>query len=290
MSLPDPPIRAAIETAVAHGVAPDRCEILQDGNTLVLRLTETLVARVVTDLDGPRQGTDWFARENAVARYLAESGAPVIPMHPEIPPGPHEHSGYPINFWQFVTRVEGVPASDEVGRTLFQCHELLRSFTEPLPALAILTESVQLLETLGRKALFPLETIGLLRERLVSSLDALRAFPMQPLHGDAHPGNLMNTTLGLLWTDWEDTFLGPVEWDLASIIWNARILEKDHEMADGILGAYREAGGKIDPLALQHSMIARAAVMSAWYPVLYPEPSPERRAKLQCRLDWLAGM
>jgi hypothetical protein len=27
--------------------------------------------------------------------------------------------------------------------------------------------------------------------------------------------------------------------------------------------------------------------MSAWYPVLYPEPSPERREKLRRRLEWL---
>ena len=53
----DLPIRAATETAFAHGITPDRCDILQDGNTLVLRLTETLVARVVQDVDGPRKGT-----------------------------------------------------------------------------------------------------------------------------------------------------------------------------------------------------------------------------------------
>jgi aminoglycoside/choline kinase family phosphotransferase len=98
---------------------------------------------------------------------------------------------------------------------------------------------------------------------------------------------MMHTTLGLLWTDWEDTFLGPVEWDLASIIWNARILDEDHATADAILDAYRQSGGHIDPVALHHSLIARAAVMSAWYPILYPDPSPLRQMKLQFRLDWL---
>jgi hypothetical protein len=77
------PIRAVMETASAQGMVPDRCDILQNGNTLVLRLTETLVARVVTDRDGPRQGTGWFERENAVAMHLACHGAPVIPVHPE---------------------------------------------------------------------------------------------------------------------------------------------------------------------------------------------------------------
>ncbi|HVJ45592.1 MAG TPA: aminoglycoside phosphotransferase family protein [Luteolibacter sp.] len=283
----DPAVVAAVGTARAHGVEPDRCEVLQNGSTLVLRLSETLVARVVQDRDGPRQGTDWFEREIAVAVHLAERGAPVIPVHPDLPPGPYEQAGYPLNFWKFVTRIDGEASPEEVGRTLFECHELLRSFPRALPELAILTESLELLGSLKEKRLFPDEIISLLRERLVSSLEVLRTFPMQPLHGDAHAGNLMHTTDGLLWTDWEDTFSGPVEWDLASIIWNARILDGDDGTADGILNAYREAGGVIHPDALHHSLIARAAVMSAWYPVLYPDAGPERQEKLRRRLEWL---
>jgi hypothetical protein len=284
------PIRAATETAAAHGILADRCEILQNGSTLVLRLTETLVARVVTDLEGPRQGTGWFMRENAVASHLASHGAPVIPLHPDLPPGPYEHLGYPLNFWQYVTVIDEVPPPERIGRTLYQCHELLRSFPQSLPELAILTESIELLETLGQRGLFPPATLRLLENRLHSALAVLREFPRQPLHGDAHSGNLLNTTRGLLWTDWEDTFAGPVEWDLASIIWNASILENDAATSDAILAAYRTAGGGIDPVALHHSMIARAAVMSAWYPGLYPDPSPERQMKLQFRLDWLESV
>lgn len=283
----NPAARAAVDIATEHGLTPDRCEVLQDGNTLVLRLSESLVARVVQDREGPRQGTDWFGREIAVAAYLANSGAPVIPVHPDLPPGPYEEAGYPVNFWKYVTRIEGEPTPEEVGRTLFQCHDLLRSFPDDLPELAILTESLDLLDTLEEQKRFPDDTIALLRGKLSVSLEALRGFPKQALHGDAHWGNLMHTTEGLLWTDWEDTFRGPVEWDLASIIWNARILDGDDETADGILDAYREAGGVIDPDALRHSLIARAAVMTAWYPVLYPDLTEERKQKLQRRLEWL---
>jgi len=283
------PIRAAEETALACGIAPDRCEILQDGNTLVLRLSETLVARVVTDLDSPRQGAEWFEREIAVARFLAENGAPVIPIHPDIPPDPQQHLGYRMNFWQYVESISGEPDPSAVGETLQHCHRILLDFPGTLHELAILTESLALLYTLEEKRLFPASTIALLRDRLTSSIQALRGLSFQALHGDAHPGNLMLTRQGLLWADWEDAFSGPVEWDLASIIWNACILEKDHQTADAILAAYRNSGGHIDPHALQQCLIARAAVMSAWYPILYPDPSPERKSKLQARLDWLAG-
>lgn len=283
----DAPISAAEETALAYGIRPDRREVLQNGHTVVVRLTETLVARVVTDKDGPRQGMDWFSREIAVARHLAEKGAPVIPVHPEIPPGPHERAGYPINFWRFVERVDAEPEPRAAGRALFRCHESLRSFPGALPELAILTETAALLGRLEREGAFPATTVRLLRGRLEDSLEALRDYPMQPLHGDAHPGNMMLTTEGLLWTDWEDTFHGPVEWDLASVIWNARILEEDHAAADGVMDGYREEGGGWDERTLRHCLVARAAVMSAWYPVLYPEPSGERREKLRKRLEWL---
>lgn len=281
------PIRAAIETAAKHGAVPDRREILQNGSTLVLRLTDSLVARVVTDTGGQRTGPAWFAREIAVARYLASHGAPVIPLHPDLPPGPHVHLGFPINFWKFVTRVDSPQSPARIGATLRECHRLLRSFPGELPYLGILTESLDLLEKLEKSGEFTPPVIDLLKNRLNESIDLLAHFPSQPLHGDAHPGNLMQTTEGLLWTDWEDCFIGPVEWDLASMIWNARLLDGDHHTADTILAAYRAAGGEFDTHALRQSLIARAAVMSTWYPVLYPNPSGERQAKLRKRLEWL---
>lgn len=287
MSSTDLPIRAATETAIAHGVTPDRCDILQNGSTLVLRLTETLVARVVQDADGPRQGTEWFARENAIAQHLTEHGAPVIPLHSELPPGPHEHLGYPMNFWQFVTRIDAEPDPAEIGRTLRQCHDIMRTFAEPLAKLAILTESLAILQ---ERELFPQGTQQMLRDHLTHSIDVLSRHPHQPLHGDAHMGNLMNTTRGLLWTDWEDTFSGPVEWDVASIIWNAQILDEDHATVKSVCDAYCAAGGAIDECALHQSLIARAAVMTAWYPLLYPNPNAERQAKLQRRIEWLSDV
>ena len=286
----DLPIRAATEVVQAHGITPDRCDILQNGSTLVLRLTETLVARVVQDVDGPRQGTDWFARENAIAQHLTEHGAPIIPLHPALPPGPHEHLGYPMNFWQYVAAIEKGPEPEEIGRTLHQCHEILRTFSQPLPKLAIITESISLLDLLARREHFSVPVLQMLRDHLTRSLEVLGSHPHQPLHGDAHMGNLMNTTIGLLWTDWEDAFSGPVEWDLASILWNAKFLEEDHDTVKRILHAYEEVGGTVNAEALHHSFIARAAVMTAWYPILYPNPDMDRQMKLQRRLEWLRAV
>ena len=279
--------RAAVDTAAAYGIAADRCDILQNGSTLVLRLTETLVARVVQDSSGPRRGTDWFARENAMAQHLTERRAPVIPLHPGLPPGPHERHGFPLNFWEFVTAIPESAAPEETGRTLYACHAALKSFPQSLPRLAILTECLELLQAPACRNAFPEDTIHLLRTHITAALEVLHTCPHQPLHGDAHPGNALNTTRGLLWTDWEDAFAGPVELDVASAIWNARLLNEDHAAADAIVEAYRRAGGSIDTRALNFSLTARAAVMSAWYPILYPQPGPDRQAKLRHRLEWL---
>jgi thiamine kinase-like enzyme len=42
-------------------------------------------------------------------------------------------------------------------------------------------------------------------------------------HGDAHPGNLLATPRGWLWTDLEDTCPGPVAWDLACLRSTSRL-------------------------------------------------------------------
>lgn len=96
----------------------------------------------------------------------------------------------------------------------------------------------------------------------------------------------MNTTQGVLWTDWEDTFAGPVEWDVASAVWNAKLLDHDHDTVQAVLDAY----GPLDEKALHHSLMGRAAVMTTWYPLLYPHPDAQRQSRLQRRIAWLDSM
>lgn len=281
-------LRAAIDTVRAHGLEPDRCDILQNGSTLVVRLTADLVARVVQDRDGPRQGTAWFERENAVALHLTRRGAPVVPLHDALPAGPHWRDGFPLNFWRYVDILDRSPDPRQAGQTLRLCHEALRDLAEPLPRLAILHEAQTLLV---ERELLPAAEQSLVRRRLETALAILlEDAPAQPLHGDAHEGNLLVTADGLRWSDWEDAFVGPVEWDLASLIWNARLLEGDPATSEAMLAGYAEAGGSFDAGLLEQCLIARAAVMCAWYPILYPQPDAARRAKLRHRLDWLASL
>jgi thiamine kinase-like enzyme len=285
-----PPIRAAYEVAEEHGIKPDRCHILQDAHTIVVRLTESLVARVVTDIDGPRQGKEWFARETTIAAHLTKHHAPIIPLHPAISPHAHTKDGYTMNFWQHVTITDMTPSPLDIGHTLHQCHEILRSFTGPLPHLAILHESLSILNSPLGKFSFEQDILNLLLHHIQYSIDFLSPLPHQPLHGDAHNGNLIMTNHGLLWTDWEDAFSGPVEWDLASIIWNVKYLDKDQQTADSITSAYDSNGMKLNKDTLHQCLIGRAAVMCTWYPILYPNPSQDRINKPGYRINWLMNL
>lgn len=280
-------LRAVLEVTKSHDVTTDRADILQNANTLVVRLSATLVARVVQDKEGPRTGTEWFERENALAEHLTRRSAPVIPLHPDLPSGPHVHSGFPMNFWKFVTRIGSEADPTSLGTTLMHCHKALIDFPCTLPRLAILKETQRLLSILQSRQLFGKEDLELLESRLQTSVHLLSQMPASPLHGDAHPGNFLNTTEGLLLTDWEDAFLGPIEWDLSSVIWNARFLEDDRCFVDRVLSGYAAAGGTWNAAFLEECHVARAAVMNAWYPILYPNPSSERREKLARRMAWL---
>ena len=58
---------------------------------------------------------------------------------------------------------------------------------------------------------------------LVDALCPRLTGPEQPLHGDAHPGNLLATADGWVWADLEDTCRGPRAWDLACLRATSRL-------------------------------------------------------------------
>ncbi len=276
---------AVVEMAGRLGAVVDRREVIQAANTLVVRLSEDLVGRVVVDRSGPRQGLAWFRREMEMARYLAERGAPVIPLLGRIPPGPHEHQGYAMNFWRYVEAVDEPPEPVEIGATLAACHRHLAGYDGGLESLAILRETRALMDSRAALGDFAEAERGLLIGHLERALEGLADAPAQALHGDAHAGNLLQGRDGVLWTDWEDAFRGPIEWDLASILWNPRFLDADEATVEAILRGY----GPCDESLLDLCFTARAAVMCAWYPVLYPGADPIRREKLRMRMRWLEG-
>ena len=97
------------------------------------------------------------------------------------------------------------------GAMLAELHGLLAGCPVDLPSLAGPAHDIPTLlpRLTGR---LDAEGTGLLH-RAWERLADLTLVSLQPLHGDAHPGNLLATAAGPVWTDLEETCRGPREWD-----------------------------------------------------------------------------
>jgi hypothetical protein len=182
-----------------------------------------IVARVSTWTAAIRSPiAPWLARELAVTSHLARAGALVVPPTDLLDPGPHEHDGLGLSFFRYAERVvREEPSREDLRAMLADLHSTLRGYDGELPFLAPpfhdIPRSIERIAALGT---LPPADVDLLRrfaDRLLPFARASEFAAVQPLHGDAHVGNLIPTRAGWLWNDFEDTCVGPVEWDLVNI-------------------------------------------------------------------------
>jgi Ser/Thr protein kinase RdoA (MazF antagonist) len=120
----------------------------------------------------------------------------------------------------------GAESARGLGRRLRELHDALRPFDGELGGLRELREDIErLLGQLRPADARERDAIASLRERL----DALGPvvfeprLPTQALHGDVSLRNLLRTPRRLVWNDFEDTFRGPVHWDVPSYVGSFRI-------------------------------------------------------------------
>jgi aminoglycoside phosphotransferase (APT) family kinase protein len=263
----DRAVAAAVAVASAHGLRPGEPVVLASAYAVRVHLAPApVVARVPTLTAWVRKPIEpWLARELAVVTYLASRGAPVVPPSAELPPGPHVHDGLAMTFWQYVETIPGRTATPaETGRMLGELHAVLRDYPGELPLLAPPRNDIPAcLELLDRArdhagALAPgdLDMLHAAWDRLGPRLHAL-AGPLQPVHGDAHAGNVLATPQGLLWNDFEDISLGPVAWDLTSLAMTG----------EDALSAYPDAP---DTAVMELCNDARMLQVACWLAALPP--------------------
>lgn len=279
-------IKAAIEVATAQGLQFDRAIVLQDVSNAILRLEPTnVVARVATTTGTLRPGDRWFVREVAIARYLTAAGAPIVPVSDEIDPGPYSHLGLVMSFWHYVQVLAGPGDAYQAGERLRHCHTVLKGFDEKLPVLGLITEAQTVLNQWITEAKFESQDAEILLQIGQRAYDRLHQLPHQAIHGDPHLGNVLLTEMGVLWTDWEDAFLGPIEWDLASMIAASRVFGTDCDRVNLALKGY---GTDFDPVALEYCIEARTFVALIWAMILQEHhPQTDRRDRIERRLAWL---
>jgi aminoglycoside phosphotransferase (APT) family kinase protein len=239
-------VAAAGAVAAEYGLPTDEAVVIYSATNVLVHLRPApVIARVMTGTvalhDNP---SSWLSREVAVLEFLAPSGLAVAPS-PLIAPGPHQHDGLWMTFSEWIRDVGPVTHLDDahrLGRALRDLHDELRPFDGDLGDLRAVREDIERLHGQLRPAdAGETDVISSLRARL----DALRevvfesAHPTQALHGDVSLSNLLGTPQRLVWNDFEDTFRGPVHWDLASYVESLRIRGASSSFVGEMLNAYR---------------------------------------------------
>lgn len=188
------------------GLPVGRARVLQEGSNLLVHLTPAPVVARAGAVTSLVRGDvhDHFARADAVARFLAARGVPVV--EPVL--APVREGGLVVSFASYVEHEAGWrPDARSFAALLAELHAELRHYPGALPVAGPLADVDAVLDLAGRPA------------ELVAARDALVAawpvLPVQPLHGDPHPRNVLLGARGPVWNDFEDAWREPVGWDVA---------------------------------------------------------------------------
>jgi len=271
-SVTDAAVRAAVKVAAGLGVASSEPVVLANGANVIVHLRPSpVVAKVAASTTAVRPGTEaWLQRELNVVAFLAAAGAPVMRPSQEMPATAYHVDGHVMSFWRYLRSVGGeVPPEATIGSMLRDLHATLRSYPGTLPVLAPLNDIPAFLaRPQSQLSAAEAGALSAAYARLTAELDPAAA-AMQVLHGDAGPGNLMNTDTGWVWHDFEDACAGPVGWDLAASTASRR-LDRSR-----ILAAY---GAPVDPGQLAVCEQLRRLHLTIWYS-LYAERLPDLRPR-----------
>jgi Phosphotransferase enzyme family len=259
--------QAALAAAHGAGFAVERAQVARVASNVLVRLEPgPVAARLTGATEGFRDSAANLRREARLAAALGTGGAPVVPPLG----GPYEAGGRIVTLWPWLELDGDAGDADQAGRALRACHDALADLDQAgleLEPLAMLTEA-------RRLALGALAAIVPAIDR---ALATLAAAPRQIVHGDSHPGNVLWTAGGPLWSDWEDAHLAPLEWDLGCLVAAARVHGNDFGWAEGALAAH---GGPFDTTLLEACVDARVAQGAAYL-------AATGRGEVSAHLEWL---
>jgi aminoglycoside phosphotransferase (APT) family kinase protein len=207
---------AATSLAGALGLQVNETVMIQNSNKLALHLLPCDVFARIAVI-----GQEVAALEVEMARGLAAIGGPVALLDPRVEPRAYQVDGFVVTFWTYyapAVRDRDSPA--DYADALQRLHAGMRSVAIEAPHF---TERIAEAEGLVTNR----DDTPALDERdrllLLSTLHSadqairLRGTTEQLLHGEPHPGNLVNTPGGLVFIDFETCCVGPIEFDVAHV-------------------------------------------------------------------------
>lgn len=260
-------LTAAGTVATAHGLSADDAVVVSAGSNVLVHLRPApVVARVMTGTVAlHRDPHRWLMRETSVLQFLEPTGLAVSPSR-LIAPGPHESHGLWMTFTEWLPDADlatGLDDAHELGRRLRNLHDALLPFQGDLGDLGELRARVErLLIQLRPGDAREAAAIASLGARLsdVGASVFESNLPSQALHGDVSLRNLLRTPQRFVWNDFEDTFRGPVHWDLASYVGSLR----DHQASPGVVREMLDGYGWGDEKELAPFLAAQDVYDEIW--------------------------
>jgi Ser/Thr protein kinase RdoA (MazF antagonist) len=207
---------AATSLATMLDLPVDDAVVVHNSNKLALRLLPCDVfARVAV------AGQEVSALEVELAQRLAALASPVAALEPRVDSRVYEGDGFVLTFWTYYETVTlGLVTPAEYADALQRLHAGMRSveiaaphFMERAAEAVRLAASRDETPALGdADRLLLLSTLQSARQQIRS-----RGATEQLLHGEPHPGNVLNTQDGPLFIDFETCCRGPIEFDVAHV-------------------------------------------------------------------------
>lgn len=225
-------IAAASSVARAVGLSVDDAVVLHNSNKLALRLVPGDVFARVAPV-----GEEVAEFEVELAQRLGEVGAPVAALEPRVDPLVYSRDGFAVTLWTYYAPATPQVSPADYAKALEQLHAGMRKVDLASPHFSDrISEAEQIVADPNLSPELPDTDRVFLSDRLRSlrrSIDE-RGAEEQLLHGEPHPGNLLSTTYGPLFIDFETCCRGPVEFDLAHV--PVAVCEHypgvDHELLD----------------------------------------------------------
>ncbi|PSM44490.1 aminoglycoside phosphotransferase [Streptomyces dioscori] len=209
-------IAAGRATASELGLRVDEVIVVHDSDRVALRLTGCDVLARVAPL-GHLADSEF---EVEVARRLVDVDAPVAELDPRVEPRVHLRDDFAISLWAYYEPVGPEIAPADYADAFARHHAALRRIDLAAAAPHFTDRVAVASREVDDRSRSP-ELSDTDRELLSTTLSGLSAAigvgsaGEQLLHGEPHPGNLLNTRRGPLFVDLGTCCRGPVEFDLA---------------------------------------------------------------------------
>ena len=202
--------------STALGLTVDDAIVLHNSNKLAIRLLPCDVLGRVAPVG---QGVAQFELE--LAQRLVETESPVAALEPRVAPRVYERDGLAVTLWTYYApATAGVVFPADYANALKRLHAGMRKLDVTTPHFT--DRVVEAQQLVASHDLTPALTdadrklLSNTLERRTRSIGH-RGAAEQLLHGEPHPGNVLDTKDGLLFIDLETCCRGPVEFDLAHV-------------------------------------------------------------------------